>query len=81
MRKLFGSIFALCLLLLAVANAANWHVDVGYGAGTPIPGTPVQWLVFRFFPENLTVVEGDTVTWTLRNDGIATAFQTLFFLY
>lgn len=60
--------------LLAFAGAANWDVEVGYGAGTPIPVAPVQWAVLRFFPGNLTINAGDTVTFTLMNDGHTVTF-------
>jgi plastocyanin len=60
--------------LIAFACAATWDVENGYGAGTPIPGTPVQWAVLRFFPGNLTINAGDTVAFTHMNDAHTITF-------
>jgi len=70
----FALLPLLVLAAVGFASAANWNVTAGYGAGTPVPGTPVQWAVFRFFPGNLTIVAGDTVTFTLGNDGHSVTF-------
>jgi len=66
-------LFVFALLLVATAAfAANWNVQVGYGSGGG--GFAQQWAVLRFFPENITIVAGDTVTWVLANDGHTVTF-------
>jgi hypothetical protein len=61
-------VFLLCILISS-AFAANWIVRVGYGVVGSVQGTALPWSVFRFFPENLTIVAGDSVTFVHRDDG------------
>ncbi len=70
----------LCVLLavFALASAQTvWQVDSGYGVNTGVADVPSQWAVLRFFPDNITIVAGDSVTWTHRSDGHTITFYNV----
>lgn len=63
------------LCIVALAFATNWKIDAGYGVGTGVATAPSPWAVLRFFPRNITIVQGDTITWTLKSDGHVVVFN------
>lgn len=64
------------LSLLAIACATNWQVDSGYGVPTGVNTAPTPWNVLKFFPDNITVVQGDSISFTHRSDGHVIVFYS-----
>jgi len=65
---LFGAPFATCA-------PQNWVVQTGYGVNSTIIGFAQAWATLSFFPQNLTVNVGDTVTWVLTDDAHTVTFN------
>ncbi len=73
-KKMMKQIVVFIALVIALSSAVNWQVDVGHGIGTGVSEVPSEWAVLRFFPNNITINVGDTITWTHRSDGHTVTF-------
>ena len=73
--RILGTAFVLPWMLAVTAGATHvsaataqqagpqtWTVTVGAAISTT-PGEKPDWYALKFYPENLTIREGDTVVW------------------